>query len=148
MILFSQNRFFFAAEKKDNRIKTQGVKPVFIFTFIQLHTFPTDLSAAPSLRYALQYNQNDRSIPNVTNHQTLEKKKTPGYLSNPPTTPCPLLGYCLSWLRALKMVAGSQDLAVEKTQTDGTPCACMRTNTHTRARVHTQNTHHQGVHPS
>lgn len=63
------------------------------------------------------------------------RKRHQGYLSiHSPL----LLGYCLSWLRALKMVAGSQDLAVEKTQTDGTLCACMRTNTHTRARVRTQ----------
>lgn len=34
-------------------------------------------------------------------------------------------------LRALKMAARSQDLAVEKTQTDGTPCACTHTDTHT-----------------
>lgn len=40
-----------------------------------------------------------------------------------------LLGYCLSLLRALRMAARSQDLAVEKTQADGAPC--VYTHTHT-----------------
>lgn len=47
----------------------------------------------------------------------------------------------IALLRALKMAARSQDLAVEKTQTDGTPCACTHTDTDTH-------THHQGVNPS
>lgn len=46
-----------------------------------------------------------------------------------------LSGYFLSVLRAPRMAARSQDLAVEKTQADGAPCA------------HTHR-HHQGVHPS
>lgn len=40
-----------------------------------------------------------------------------------------LLGYCFSLLRALRMAARSQDLAVEKTQADGAPC--VYTHTHT-----------------
>lgn len=51
-------------------------------------------------------------------------------------------------LRALEMAARSQDLAVEKTQTDGTPCACTHTDTETHTHTTRGSIHLNVIRPS